>query len=146
MVGSVEFQVTGDRVCVLPSVNAPIAVNCVVVPRAIEELVEFTAIDTRLAGSTVKLAEPVIKPEVALMVTVPTASVDARPELSTEAIVESDELQVANQVLGISIIEYPGRGERLAYTQRRRTRVWRNQNGNESWRDHIQAAGTVNGS
>jgi len=95
MVESVEFQVTGERVCVLPSVKVPTAANCAVVPRAMEELAEFTAIETRLAGSTVKLAEPVTKPEAALIVTVPTVNVDARPELSTEAMAESDELQVA---------------------------------------------------
>jgi hypothetical protein len=115
MVGSVEFQVTGERVCVLPSVNVPTAANCAVVPRAMEELAEFTAIETRLAGSTVKLAEPVITPEVALIVTVPTASADARPELSTEAMAESDELQVAlTKVLSITVIENSCSCERLS--------------------------------
>jgi len=66
MVGSVEFQFTGDRVCVLPSVNAPIAVKAV------------TVIGTRI-GVTVKVLDPVIPLRVAQMLALPLATPVARP-------------------------------------------------------------------
>ncbi len=48
--------------CVLPSVYVPVAVNCFVVPRGIVGIAGVTAIDTKAAGVTVNVVEPV-KPE-----------------------------------------------------------------------------------
>ena len=84
-----------ERVCVLPSVNVPTAVNCTVVPRASEGFGGFRVIETRAAGSTVNAVVPVINPEVALIVTVPIPKVAAVPALSMDAMVGSDETQVA---------------------------------------------------
>ena len=40
------------RFCVLPSLNVPVAVNCTLVPLAIEELMALTVIDCRVAAVT----------------------------------------------------------------------------------------------
>ena len=95
IVGSDESHVMVERVCVLPSVNVPTAVNCTAVPRASVGFGGFRLIDTRAAGSTVNVVVPATSPEVALMVTVPTPSVAAVPVPSMDTIVGSDETQVA---------------------------------------------------
>ena len=59
------------RSCVLPSVNVPVAVNCWVVPRAMDGFAGETAIETSAAAVTVSVVEPVIEPEVATMLVVP---------------------------------------------------------------------------
>jgi hypothetical protein len=45
---------------VLPSVKDPVAVNCCILPLAIEGLLGVITKDTRLAGPTVRLADPVV--------------------------------------------------------------------------------------
>ena len=59
------------RSCVLPSVNDPIAVNCCIVPSAMDGAVGVTAMETKAAEVTVIVVEPVIEPEVAEMLAVP---------------------------------------------------------------------------
>ena len=62
----VEDQVTElVRFCVLPSVYVPVAVNCTVRPLAAEGLAGVTAMETSLAGVTLKLVELEIEPRVA---------------------------------------------------------------------------------
>src|SRR5262249_27086584 len=61
-VGSSEFHNTGESVCVLPSVKVPTAVSCTVVPNAMEGVAGLSAIETRAAGSTVKVVVPVTDP------------------------------------------------------------------------------------
>lgn len=53
------------RFCVEVSEKVPIAVNCSIVPFAIERFAAVTAIDTNVADVTVKFAEPLIVPEAA---------------------------------------------------------------------------------
>ena len=53
--------------------------NCCDVPKAIDGLAGVTEIETRTAGSTVKIVEPFIEPEVAVMVVDPWDSVVAWP-------------------------------------------------------------------
>lgn len=56
---------------VVPSLNVPTAVNCWVVPKATVGVDGFTAIETSTAGVTVRVPDPVIEPEVAVIVTLP---------------------------------------------------------------------------
>ena len=67
------------RSIVLPSVNEPVAVNCWVVPSAMEALAGATVIETRAAAVTVSVVEPVMLPEVALIVAVPVPALVTRP-------------------------------------------------------------------
>ena len=53
------------RFCVLLSVYVPVTVNCCVVPLTIEGLAGVTAMDTSVAGGTVKTVEPLTEPRVA---------------------------------------------------------------------------------
>lgn len=93
-VESDEFHVTPDRVCVLPSVNEPVAVNWVLFPSANDGSAGVREIDTSAAGSTVKFVLPVTEPTVAEMVTVPAATVVAVPVPSMVATVGSEDAQV----------------------------------------------------
>ena len=61
-----EVQVTEPvRFCVELSEKVPVAVNCSEVPLAIERLGAVTAIDTNVAAVTVRVADPLMFPEVA---------------------------------------------------------------------------------
>src|SRR5277367_2934955 len=78
--GEAEAQVTLPvRFCVLLSLNVPVAVNCCVKPLAIEGFAGLTAIDCRVAAETVRVVEPVIDPDLALIEDVPVATAVARP-------------------------------------------------------------------
>jgi len=67
------------RFCVLPSVYVPVAVYCCVVPSAIDGAVGVTAIDTSAAAVTVTVVDPLIVPEVAVIVAVPSPTLVASP-------------------------------------------------------------------
>src|SRR5580698_10102188 len=83
-----EDQVTLDvRFCVVPSLNVPVAVNCCVVPLAIDGFAGVTAIDCSVAAVTVRTVEPLIAPDVALIVEVPTPAPVARPAALMVAVV-----------------------------------------------------------
>jgi hypothetical protein len=69
------------RFCVLPSLYVPVAVNCCVVPDAMEGVVGVTAMETRVAVVTVRVVDPVAVPEVALMVAAPEATPVAIPSV-----------------------------------------------------------------
>ena len=77
-----ELQVTDVvRSCWVPSVRVPVALNCCVVPNAIDGLGGFTVIDTKAALFTVRVVEAEIKPDVAEMLELPAVTVVARPWL-----------------------------------------------------------------
>ena len=61
------------------SVKIPVAVNCCVVPFAMLGSAGVTPIDTSAAAVTVRVVEPEINPEVAVIVVTPTALALARP-------------------------------------------------------------------
>jgi hypothetical protein len=83
-----EDQVTLDvRFCVVPSLNVPVAVNCCVAPLAIDGFAGVTAIDCSVAAVTVRVVEPLIAPDVALIVEVPTPAPVARPATLIVAVV-----------------------------------------------------------
>jgi hypothetical protein len=82
-----EVQVTVDvKFCVVPSLNVPVAVNCCVVPLAIDGFAGVTAIDCSVAAVTVRTVEPLIAPDVALIVEVPTPAPVARPAVLMVAV------------------------------------------------------------
>ena len=87
------------RFWVLPSVKVPVAVNCWVVPRAMEGLAGVSAIETKVADVTVSTVEPLMEPDVAVMVEVPWAKLVARPWLLEVLLMVAtavlDEVQVA---------------------------------------------------
>jgi hypothetical protein len=84
------------RVCVLPSLYVPVAVNGCVVPAPIEAFPGVTAIDTSTAAVTVSVVEPVMLPSVALMLEVPAVTPVDRPPAVIIATPGADELQVAD--------------------------------------------------
>ena len=91
-----ELQLTDPvRFCVLPSLYVPVAVNCSVVPFAIETLPGVTDNEVNTAAVTVNVADPLIAPDVALIVAVPCATPVASPPLLTVATEVADELHVA---------------------------------------------------
>ena len=67
------------RFCVLPSVNVPVAVNCCVVPKAIDGVAGVTAIDTSVAAVTVTVVDPLMEPVVAVMFALPSPTLLASP-------------------------------------------------------------------
>lgn len=93
--------------CVLPSLNVPVAVNCCVAPAAIEGLAGVTRIEAMIAEVTVVDALAVIDPTVAVIVTLPMATVVTTPLLSTVAIVVSEESQVGESTCVLPSVNSP---------------------------------------
>jgi hypothetical protein len=90
-----DDQATLDvRFCVVPSLNVPVAVNCCVAPLAIDGFAGVTAIDCSVAAVTVSKVEPLIAPDVALIVEFPTPAPVARPAALIVAVVVVPELHV----------------------------------------------------
>src|SRR6185369_13706118 len=99
MAVSEELQVTAVvKSCVLLSEYVPVAVNCWNLPMAMLGFAGVTAMDCKVAGVTVRVVEPEISPDVAVMVVVPAAREVAVPfvpaALLMAALVVSEELQV----------------------------------------------------
>ena len=65
--------------CVLPSVNVPVAANCCVIPKGRAGIAGVTAIETNVAVVTVTVADPLMVPEVAVMLVLPAATLLATP-------------------------------------------------------------------
>src|SRR5688572_12486877 len=81
---SEDSQVTDAvRSCVEASVYVPVAVNCRSAPSGTLGSTGVTAIETRVAAVTVRVAVPEIPPDVAPIVVRPTALVLARPSEPT---------------------------------------------------------------
>lgn len=74
------------------------AVNGCVVPSGIEGIAGVTAIETSTAGLTVSVVEPLIDPELALTLVLPTATLAASPWAFTVAMVLSAAVQVEELV------------------------------------------------
>lgn len=89
-----EDQVSEVSNCVLPSSKLPTAVNCCVVPSAMDCTAGETEMETRCAGTTVKIVVSVNDPTVAVIVVEPAATVVPRPEASMVATAVEDEVQV----------------------------------------------------
>jgi hypothetical protein len=94
MVESAVLQVTAFvRFRVLPSLYVPVAVNCSVVPSAKDGFKGVTAIDTSTGCPTVRVAEAVMEPEVAVMVAVPMPTPVANPLDPIRAMLVRDDVQ-----------------------------------------------------
>jgi hypothetical protein len=98
-----ELQVTAVvSGCVELSVYVPVAANSRPVPFAMLGFAGITAMETSVAGVTVKPVEPEIVPNVAVMVTAPWLSELARPLEPDALLIETtpmlEELQVAELV------------------------------------------------
>ena len=73
----------------------PVAVNCSVFPALIDGLAGVTAIDTNIGAVTVRLVEPLIEPEVAVIVVLPCATLVANPAALIVATLDDEELHFA---------------------------------------------------
>ena len=92
--GLAEVQLTElVRVCLLPSLNLPVAWTCCFVPAANGGGGRTTVIDVRDTEVTVIFLEPETDPSVALIVDDPCASAKIRPEVLTLMTVGAEELQ-----------------------------------------------------
>jgi hypothetical protein len=78
--GAAELQTTElVMFCVLPSEYVPVAVNCSFIPRKIAGDCGDTEMETRVIAITVRLADPVTEPEVAVTAVVPKPAPVATP-------------------------------------------------------------------
>src|SRR5580704_3375776 len=97
--GDEELHVTVlVRFWVLPSVYVPVAVNCCVVPVAIEGLAGVTAMEAKTGAPTFRVVDPVIAPNAASIVVLPWLAPVARPAAVIPATPVADELQVTDAV------------------------------------------------
>jgi len=78
-----------------PSEYVPVALNCLVVPLAIDGFTGVTAIETNTAGPTVRVVLTLTAPELALIVDVPCATPVASPPAVMVATALLDEAHVA---------------------------------------------------
>jgi hypothetical protein len=65
--------------CVLPSVKVPVAVNCWLAPSGIVGIAGVTAIEMSVAAVTVTVVEPVVVPDVAVILALPKAMLVVMP-------------------------------------------------------------------
>jgi len=90
-----ELQVTRPvAFSVVPLVSVPVAVNCTVVVRAMEALVDETASAVIAGAFTVRVMLPFTPESVPVIFAVPCASVVTAPVAETVATLPSDEVQV----------------------------------------------------
>ena len=86
----------------------PVAVNCSFVPEAIEGLAGVTEIETRTGVTTVRVVEPEMFPEVAVIVVIPAATAVAIPfdpaALLIVATEPAEELQITDAVMSFVVL------------------------------------------
>ena len=85
--------------CVLPSVKVAKALNCCVVPSGIAALVGVMVRATKAGALTVRAAEPLIGPDVALMLTLPCELLLTKPPGALLATAAEEETHVADAVM-----------------------------------------------
>ena len=94
-----ELQMTWVLISKLvPSENAPVAVNCWVIPAGVIGMLRLAGLrdmEVRVAEVTIMVVVPEMSPEVAVIVAVPGPIPVTKPVLSTVAAESLDELQVA---------------------------------------------------
>jgi hypothetical protein len=95
-IGVSELQVAAVvTFCVVPSEYVPVAVSCVVIPATTVAGLGVIAIDSNIAGVTVRVVFPDTDPDVAVITDEPTVNALASPELAlTVAIVGVPEVQL----------------------------------------------------
>jgi len=82
----------------VPSENAPVAVNCWVIPAGVLGMLALAGLrdmEVRVAEVTIMVVVPEMSPEAAVMVAIPGPIPVTKPVLSTVAAESLDELQVA---------------------------------------------------
>ena len=79
---------------VLPSLYVPVALSCFVVPKAKDGFEGVIAIESNTGCATLRVAEPLIEPETAVMVALPMAAAVANPLLLTLATSGDEEFQL----------------------------------------------------
>jgi len=70
-------------------------VNCWVEPAPIDAVLGVTAIELKVAAVTVNVADPLIVPDVAVIMAVPTLMLVANPVLFTVAMEVAEDVHVA---------------------------------------------------
>ncbi len=91
-----EVQVTELVIlAVVPLAYVPVAVNCCVFPAGTDGLTGVTAMETGAGVVTVRRVDPLIVPEVAVIVEEPAATVVANPAELMVAALGAEEVQVA---------------------------------------------------
>jgi len=99
MVVSDEFQVTvAVTSLVLPSANVPFAVKKVDVDWAMDTVLGLTAIASKAGAGTVKIVDPLMAPDVAVMVVIPVATLVDKPPALIVANTVFEELHVTEEV------------------------------------------------
>jgi hypothetical protein len=97
MFGLEDFHETPTRfVAVLPSLNVPVALNLIEVPVAIRGFAGVTLMETRCAVDTVRPVDPLTKPNTALIVLLPVATLVRRPWPLMVAAAGFDEVHTAD--------------------------------------------------
>jgi hypothetical protein len=86
------------RSCVELSVNVPVAVNCCLVPAAIDAVAGVTLIELSVAGVIVMDTDCVIVPDVAVTVALPCPTPVATPLFETETTLLDDDAQLIDEV------------------------------------------------
>ena len=87
--------------CVDESEKVPVAVNCCAIPMEMFAFVGVTAMETTVADVTVRVAEPVTEPEVAVMDVVPALMAFTIPNVGAEL------LTVATDVFDDAQVAFP---------------------------------------
>lgn len=82
----------------LPSLKVPVAANCSVVPSGMVGIAGVMAMETNVAGVTVKVDEPTVLAAAAVIVVWPVDALVASPLALAVATDGADELQVADVV------------------------------------------------
>jgi len=89
-----DDQFTDGSNCVLPSSKVPVALNCWLVPIAIDCTAGVTEIEIRWAATTVRSDVSVNEPTFAVIVVEPAATVVASPDPLMEAVAGVEDVQV----------------------------------------------------
>jgi hypothetical protein len=87
------------RSCVLPSVYVPVAVNWLLLPKIMVGIAGVTVIESNAAALTVYVVEPLIPPELAVMIVCPAEALLAKPVLLRVAMLGLEEIQVVVLVM-----------------------------------------------
>jgi hypothetical protein len=78
------------RSCVVPSLSCPVTLNCTIPPTSTDELAGLTVRLVNVAELTVKVTEPLMPPEDAVIVVEPAPALVATPDALITA-TEGDE-------------------------------------------------------
>ena len=105
MLGLDDFHETPPRLlAVLPSLNVPLALNLIEVPRAIRGFAGFTVMETRCAVETVSPVDPLTPPKTALIVLLPAATLVRSPWPLMVAAAGFEDVQTADPLTSCEVL------------------------------------------